>query len=395
MLGDPETRTRRAGRAIGLFGFLLLGCALAFSSASLAATQGAPQTGGGESVELSAEIAAGDALLNRLQDELSALRKEGAALDESMARIERRAAVYALGREFAQTLTEEKNQLPGPERFERGRAARNQLLASTSDSNLRVERQLDALRDRDAAGQAGLGGQIGLLSRLDSVQNQILLALRAIDQEERKLERAGELARTRLDWLPVLDAGPSQHGDIGELLPALGWMVSPGNWSARCHGRAERVGPSAVPAGDHISSGSRAAGVPGAPACGPRIAHSCRGHCRALPYRPCAGRPRHRSGPRPSRAARTLGGRGSDGDQSRPNRLWTGAGRCPAFGREDHVCHCLAGATVRRAWGPVGSFWSGRGCPGTRRGRVDQVRLDIPALDVRRGTEWVGACAVR
>ena len=233
---NADSRARRSVGAIGVLGSVLVGCALAFSSASLATAQRAPQMDGGKGVEPSAEIAAGQALLNKLQDELLAVREEGRSLDESMARIERRAAVYALGREFAQTLTEEKNQLPGPERFERGRAARNQLLESTSDSNLRVERQLDALRDRDAAGQTGLGAQIGLLSRLDSVQNQILLALRAIDQEERKLERAGELARTRLIgylfWMPA----PPSTETLDELLPALGWMASPGNWSGAAMG---------------------------------------------------------------------------------------------------------------------------------------------------------------
>lgn len=232
MLRDPESRTRRARRAVGLFGSVLVGCALAFSSASLATTQGSPRTGGSGNVELSAEIAEGHALLEKLQDELAALRKEGAALDQSMARIERHAGVYALGREFVRTLTEERNRLPGPERFERARAARNRLLASTSDSNLRVERRLDALRDGDAAAQASLGEQIGLLSRLDSVQNEILLTLRAIDQEERELERAGELATTRiigyLFWTPA----PPSTKTFGEMLPALGWMVSPGNWSA-------------------------------------------------------------------------------------------------------------------------------------------------------------------
>lgn len=232
MLGDSEARTRRARRAAGLFGLVLVGCSLAFSSASLATTQVVPQTGGSDNVELSAEIADGHALLGKLQGELAALRKEGAALGESMARIERHAGVYALGREFVQTLTEERDQLPGPERFERARAARNRLLASTSDSNLRVERRLDALRDGDAAAQASLGEQIGALSRLDSVQNQILLTLRAIDLEERKLDQAGELAKTRivgyLFWMPA----PPGTKTFGEMPPALGWTASPDNWGA-------------------------------------------------------------------------------------------------------------------------------------------------------------------
>ncbi len=187
--------------------------------------------------------------------ELADIRKAKSDLDERMHRVERRASVYALGQEFAQTLTQQLRQLPRPDRLAAAHQQRAEWLEAESDANLRVERALAALSDLDAAAterlaevrpaisqeqrleaapavRAALAEQRGLLERLAALQQKRFEALREADEVERELERQGQVARTELNrflfWIPA----PPSTKTASAFIPALAWLASPTNWRA-------------------------------------------------------------------------------------------------------------------------------------------------------------------
>ena len=236
-----------------------------------------------ENTALSAQIANDTTALDRALVELADLRKAKRDLEERMQRIEHRAAVYALGQEFAQALTEQLRQLPRPERFAVADEQRAEQLAAASDADLRVERALSELDDLDAATakrlaaalpplsqeqrsqveatmRAALVEQRDLLQRLTAIESKRLEALREAGEAARDLQRQGEAARTKLTrflfWIPA----PPSTKTVGGLVPALAWTISPTNW--RSAGRVIWGGTDAqallvcvgAPYGDDLSS---------------------------------------------------------------------------------------------------------------------------------------------
>ena len=205
-----------------------------------------------ENAALSAQIADGTRALDRASAELEALRNARRDLDESMQRIERRAKVHALGREFAQTLVERRRDLPTAERFAAAREARARLVAATSDANVRVERERDDLADLDAAAArrlaaapppgrppvdavafaAALAAQRELLTRLAGLQQTLLEALHAVEDAERDLETRGHAAHAKLTDLLFWIPSPPGNQTLSELVPSLAWTVSPAHWRA-------------------------------------------------------------------------------------------------------------------------------------------------------------------
>ena len=206
-----------------------------------------------ENAALSAQIANDTTALDRALVELADLRKAKHDLDERMQWVEHRAAVYALGQEFAQVLTEQLRQLPRSERFAVADEQRAELLAAASDADLRVERALGELDDLDAATanrlaaalpplsqeqrsqveatvRTALAGQRDLLQRLTAIEGKRLEVLREADEAARDLRRQGEAARTKLTrflfWIPA----PPSTKTVGGLVPALTWTISPTNW---------------------------------------------------------------------------------------------------------------------------------------------------------------------
>ena len=100
--------------------------------------------------------------------ELENLRNAKRELEERLQWIERRAAVYPLGQEFAQALNEQLRKLPRQERFAVASAQRTEVLAEASDADLRVERALRELADLDAATAQRLSGALPLLHKNSS-----------------------------------------------------------------------------------------------------------------------------------------------------------------------------------------------------------------------------------
>jgi small-conductance mechanosensitive channel len=206
-----------------------------------------------ENAVLAAEVAATGAALERARAELARLQRSEDAITAGMQRIEHRAEVRALGREFAQVMTEELSLLPRSAQFAAARDARRHLLEATGDANLRVERALGRLADLDeavaarlAAAQvpaaerpqavpavrAALAGQSALLASLDGLQGELMRALRDTGDAERSLIERSEAARDELTrlllWLPARTGREA----VTELPAALAWTISPANWHA-------------------------------------------------------------------------------------------------------------------------------------------------------------------
>lgn len=231
-------------------------CAVvAFATVSIAQPQDALRTVVAENAGLTAQIVEQSAALDMTRLELAELRRAKQDLDERMRRIARRAVVYALGQEFAQTLTEQMRELPRSERLAAARENRDDGLAALSDDNLRSERALARLDDLDAitaqrlaeaqaglvpqmqqtlapAVRAALAEQRDLLQRLTMLQEQRMQVLRETDEAARELEQRGGAAREELTrflfWIPA----PPSTRTIGGLAPAIAWTLSPANWKA-------------------------------------------------------------------------------------------------------------------------------------------------------------------
>ena len=233
-----------------------LACLVAMLAAVGHAQQ--PDVVGGIAAEnalLSAQIADAATALDSAQRELARLRKAKSDLETRMQQIERRASVYALGEEFAQTLLRQTRQLRRSEQSAAARDERDRLMAETSNADLRTGFAADELDDLDTAVatrlaslkpplaqaqreqvepavRAALSEQRDLLGRLAGLQRERLEALRAADDAERDLELRSESARAELTrylfWIP---ASPSTK-TFGELAPSLAWTVSPANWRA-------------------------------------------------------------------------------------------------------------------------------------------------------------------
>ena len=240
---------------IALFGFrsVTVWCVLLLPGAGLAQDHDLARQIAGASAKIERQTAEGEKVLAQLRARLRELHEASGELDASMSRIERRAAVYALGGEFARTLTEQLRRLPRPQALADGRAADEQLLAGISDANLGVERELMALRNLDAATSAllaresahfpaaqlpqietathaGLIAKRDLLQQIDTLQNEILDALHEVGESERAYAQQVENARAQLTgflfWIPV----PMGMHTVGELIPAIEWTLSPSNW---------------------------------------------------------------------------------------------------------------------------------------------------------------------
>ena len=208
-----------------------------------------------ESRSIEDRIADVEPALTRASAELAALRRSRVELEEMVQRLERRAEVQSLGREFAKTLVEQVRGLPRPGHYEPARSARTRQLAVVSDDNIRIERQLDALSSLDveatrhlAGAQPSISGdarekvradllialahQEGLLRQLSEGQNKLIAVLRETDAAERGLEASGRGARVRLTQLLYWIPAPPSTDTLSQILPSLQWTVSPANWSA-------------------------------------------------------------------------------------------------------------------------------------------------------------------
>ncbi len=232
----------------------LVSCLLGVLAAASSAQQVDVVSGiAAENANLSAQLRADATALDHALVELDDLRKTTRDLEERMQWVERRAEVYALGQEFAQTLNERLRQLPRPEGLAVSSEQRAKLMSEASDADLRVEHALSELRDLDAATaqrlasaqppisqeqkpqlehavRAALAEQRDVLERLTKIERKRVDLLHETEEAWRDLERLAQAARAKLIrflfWIP----GPPSTRTVGAFGPALTWLVSPTNW---------------------------------------------------------------------------------------------------------------------------------------------------------------------
>ncbi len=207
-----------------------------------------------ENAELAAQDAAVTAAVAVASSDLAGLRETRARIEARMQRLERRAEVHALGKEFARMLVNQLRELPRSAQFDVSQKARIEQLMAASDANLRTEYALRELDDLDeatarrladargpanlqqrpgveAAVRAALSEQRDLLGRLSERQNTLISTLREVEEAERQAALANQHAKAKLTqtlyWIPA----PPSTQTFAELWPALGWTVSTANWS--------------------------------------------------------------------------------------------------------------------------------------------------------------------
>ena len=198
-------------------------------------------------------IAEREALLDEARSELAYFHQRKQILEKGLERIEQRAQVKVLGREFVQAALEELRHLPKPAHYKLTRQARDRALATTSDEILRYERELDDLSDReesparyypaqrsssrvaertkiDSSTRATMTEQRRLLAQLIEIDGALLKTLLESKKTERELMQVSEAAHTQLSkmlfWVPAQFSAQT----FVELRSAGAWTVSWENW---------------------------------------------------------------------------------------------------------------------------------------------------------------------
>lgn len=204
-----------------------------------------------ENAALATSLAAATSALAASRADLERLRATGNALDDRMRGIARHAQMQVAGREYSESVRSELRALPDPRRTVAARWQREHDLEAASDANIRTESAARALSDLDAAvarhlasaslssaelaqaeptARGQLERQRELLGELGALQWEHLRTLKALDDVDADIARRASVAHAELTrllfWIPS-HPGPRV---LGEIVPALEWMVSPSNW---------------------------------------------------------------------------------------------------------------------------------------------------------------------
>lgn len=181
------------------------------------------------------------AAIRTAEVEQHALEKQVQHLDQRMSIIERRAQIHVLGHEFAESLVGELLALPDPADFRHSQDVRALLLQRTSGAQLRVEREINDLAEKDQRQWSpSSGGRSAVpaediqryhdLAELSHLQTRLIDTLRESDRVTTQLLHASKKAEARLKqllfWIPAPVGASSWEG----VLPSLAWMVSADNW---------------------------------------------------------------------------------------------------------------------------------------------------------------------
>ncbi len=186
-------------------------------------------------------IAEVKAAIRTAEVEHHALEKQVQHLDQRMSIIEKRAQIHVLGHEFAESLVGELLALPDPADFRHSQDVRAALLQRTSGAQLRVEREIDDLTEKEQRlSPPSSGGRIAVpaedvqhyheLTELSHLQARLIDTLRESDRVTTQLLHASKKAEARLKqllfWIPAPVGASTWEG----LQPSFAWMVSLDNW---------------------------------------------------------------------------------------------------------------------------------------------------------------------
>lgn len=208
-----------------------------------------------ENAHLLRKIAEREQLLAEARSDLANFQQRQRKLEKGMQRIEQRAQVKVLGREFVEAALAELRHLPKPAHYKLKHQIRDLELATTSDENLRDERQLDALSDPDQAlaryfpaqqssdldqgierekigssTRALLTEQRRLLTRLVEINRTLLKTLLESEKTERELMQVSEAAHVQLSQLLFWVPAQFSARTLVELRSASAWTMSWENW---------------------------------------------------------------------------------------------------------------------------------------------------------------------
>ncbi len=220
--------------------------------------------------ELTRELPAVAADIERVTGELSAIEEQARQIEQSLARSRQRLEVGGVTQAIGRLFVEERRNLPQVSQYRAEVRARRQTLSQIGLAQVRIEEQrrdLTALEDRVEAAMAEVREDAAVDDDLQSIQEEVeellrnrrdllvqvaatytsyIRALGDLDVAQRRLLDAADEYKQFLDqhllWIP--SASPFWLKDIRNLAPAIAWVTSPTSWAETVNHLAEALGHS-------------------------------------------------------------------------------------------------------------------------------------------------------
>jgi potassium efflux system protein len=220
--------------------------------------------------ELTRELPAVAADIERVTNELSAIEEQAREIEQNLTRSRQRLEVGGVTQAIGRLFVEERRNLPQVSQYRAEVRARRQTLSQIGLAQVRIEEQrrdLTALEDRVEAAMAEVREDAADDDDLQSIQGEVeellrnrrdllvqvaatytsyIRALGDLDVAQRRLLDAADEYKQFLDqhllWIP--SASPFWLKDIRNLAPATAWTTSPTSWAETVSHLAEAVGHS-------------------------------------------------------------------------------------------------------------------------------------------------------
>jgi potassium efflux system protein len=220
--------------------------------------------------ELTRELPAVAADIERVTNELSAIEEQAREIEQNLTRSRQRLEVGGVTQAIGRLFVEERRNLPQVSQYRAEVRARRQTLSQIGLAQVRIEEQrrdLTALEDRVEAAMAEVREDAADDDDLQSIQGEVeellrnrrdllvqvaatytsyIRALGDLDVAQRRLLDAADEYKQFLDqhllWIP--SASPFWLKDIRNLAPAIAWTTSPTSWAETVSHLAEAVGHS-------------------------------------------------------------------------------------------------------------------------------------------------------
>jgi len=208
-------------------------------------------------VELTRELPAVAADIERVTGELSSIEDKARAIEQGLARSKQRLEVGGVTQVIGRLFVEERRNLPQVSQYRAEVRERRRTLADIGLAQVRIEeqrRELTPMDERVELAMARIRGDItddeeiaelreevelllrnrrDLLSQVAATYTSYIRALGDLDAAQRRLLDAAEEYKQFLDqnllWIP--SASPFWINDVRELGPAIAWALSPVSWS--------------------------------------------------------------------------------------------------------------------------------------------------------------------
>ena len=208
-------------------------------------------------VELTSELPAVAADIERVTGELSSIEEQAREIEESLARSRQRLEVGGVTQVIGRLFVEERRNLPKVSQYRAEVRERRRALANIGLAQVRIEeqrRELTPLDERVELAMSRVRDDVtdeeeiaeireevelllrnrrDLLSQVAATYRSYIRALGDLDGAQRRLLDGAEEYKQFLDqnllWIP--SAAPFWINDLRELGPAIAWALSPVSWS--------------------------------------------------------------------------------------------------------------------------------------------------------------------